>query len=267
MQICLPLKSLLNKITDLDYDRITKKIVSALKDELKSSKREGYVFGLSGGLDSAVVASLLSQAASETTFALVMPRAEITPKQDVSDATDLAKRLKMPFSVIDVTDIHSNALRELPPDRLAGGNLLARIRMALLYYYANQRNCLVAGTSDRSELLIGYFTKYGDGGADILPIASLYKTQVRMLGKFLALPDNILNKKSTPMLWEKHAAESEIGMSYEELDPILHCLFDRKLSTKNTAKKLELPFEKVEEIRQKHIKSAHKRSLPKICKL
>ena len=261
------MKSILNKITDLNYERISKKIVSMLKDELKSSKREGYVFGLSGGLDSAVVASLLSRAAAETTFALVMPREDITPKQDVSDASDLAKRLKIEFSVVDVTDIHTNILRELPPDRLAGGNLLARIRMSLLYYYANQRKCLVAGTSDRSELLIGYFTKYGDGGADILPIASLYKTQARMLGKFLGLPDNILNKKSAPMLWEKHTAESEIGISYEELDSILYCLFDLKLSTKNTAKRLEVPLEKVEEIRQGHIKSAHKRSLPKICKL
>lgn len=262
----MALQSILNKITTLNYDRVSKKIVSALKDELKSSEREGYVFGLSGGLDSAVVASLLSQAASETTFALVMPSANITPKQDVNDATELAKRLNMKFGVIDVTDIHSNFLRGLPPNRLAIGNLIARIRMSMLYYYANQRNCLVAGTSDRSELLIGYFTKYGDGGADILPISSLYKTQVRALGKFLGLPDNMLSKKSAPMLWEKHTAESEIGMSYEELDPILYCMFDLKLSVRNTAKKLQVPLEKVEDIKQRNIKSVHKRSPPKICK-
>ncbi len=267
MQICLPLKSLLNKITDLNYDRIAKKIISTLKNELESSKREGYVFGLSGGLDSAVVASLLSRVAGERTFALVMPRAGITPKQDVDDATDLAKRLNIRFGVVDLASIHSQILSELPPHRIAAGNLLARIRMCMLYYHANQRNCLVAGTSDRSELLIGYFTKYGDGGVDILPIASLYKTQVRALGKFLKLPDSLLSKKSAPMLWEKHTAESEIGMSYEELDPILYCLFDLKLSVKSIAKKLQIPFEKIEEIREKHIKSAHKRNLPKICKL
>jgi len=261
------LKSLLDKITDLNYDRVNKKIISTLKNELKPSKREGYVFGLSGGLDSAVVASLLSQAASEKTFALVMPRAGITPKQDVDDAADLAKRLNIRFGVVDLANIHSQILNELPPHRIAAGNLLARIRMCMLYYHANQRNCLVAGTSDRSELLIGYFTKYGDGGADILPIASLYKTQVRALGKFLKLPDSILSRKSAPMLWEKHTAESEIGMSYEVLDPILYCLFDLKLSVKNTAKKLQMPLEKVEEIRQRHISTVHKRSLIKICKI
>jgi len=254
-------------IPSLNYDRVIKTIVTALKSELKSSGREGYVFGLSGGLDSSVVASLLSRAAGERTFALVMPRSSATPQQDVSDATDLAKRLNIQFRVIDLTDIHSDILRELPADKLASGNLLARIRMCLLYYYANQNNCLVAGTSDRSELLIGYFTKYGDGGADILPIASLYKTQVRALGNHLDLPNAILNKKSAPMLWEKHTAEEEIGIEYEELDHILHCLFDLKLSTKNTVKKLHVPLKKVEEIRQMHIKSAHKRSLPKICKL
>ena len=261
------LKSILNKITNLNYARVSKNIVIALRDELKSSKREGYVFGLSGGLDSAVVASLLSQAAREKTFALVMPSTGITPQQDVNDATDLAKKLKIQFGVIDLAGIHSQILRELPPDRVATGNLLARLRMCMLYYHANQRNCLVAGTSDRSELLIGYFTKYGDGAADILPIASMYKTQVRTLGKFLKLPYNILSKKSAPTLWEKHTAESEIGLTYEELDPILYCLFDLKLSVKTTAKKLEGSQEKVEEIRQRHIKNAHKRSLPKICKL
>ena len=263
----MPLNELLKKITNLNYDRISKKIVTSLKNELKSSGLAGYVFGLSGGLDSSVVASLLSRAVGEKAFALVMPSSKATPQQDVNDATDLAKRLNIQFRIIDLTDIHSNILRELPNDRLASGNLLARIRMCMLYYYANQRNSLVAGTSDRSELLIGYFTKYGDGGADILPIASLYKTQVRALGRYLKLPDAVLTKKSGPMLWEKHTAEEEIGTTYEEIDSILYCLFDLKLSPKSTAKKLGITLERVEKIRQMHIKSTHKRNLPKICKL
>jgi len=263
----LPLNELLKKIINLNYDRISKKIVTSLKNELKSSGLAGYVFGLSGGLDSSVVASLVSRAAGETSFAFVMPSSKATPQQDVNDATDLAKRLNIQFRIIALTDIHSNILRELPSDRLASGNLLARIRMCMLYYYANQRNSLVAGTSDRSELLIGYFTKYGDGGADILPIASLYKTQVRALGRYLKLPDAVLTKKSGPMLWEKHTAEEEIGTTYEEIDSILYCLFDLKLSPKSTAKKLGITLERVEKIRQMHIKSTHKRNLPKICKL
>ncbi len=267
MPIGLPLKELLKKITDLDYDKINKKIVAFLKNELRSSRLDGYVFGLSGGLDSSVVASLLSQMGSETLLALVMPSSKITPQQDVNDAIELAKRLNMQFRIIDLSDIRSSILKELPFDKLASGNLLARIRMCMLYYYANQRNSLVVGTSDRSELLIGYFTKYGDGGADVLPIASLYKTQVRALGKHLKLPDAILTKKSGPMLWDKHTAEEEIGITYEVIDSILYCLLDLKLSPKSTAKKLSITVENVEKIRQMHIKSLHKRNLPKICKL
>jgi len=260
------MNQLLKKITNMNYERISKKIAIFLKNELKSSGLGGYVFGLSGGLDSSVVASLLSRAASEKTLALVMP-SKATPQHDVNDATDLAKKLNIQFRIIDLTDIHSSILRELPFDKMASGNLLARMRMTMLYYYANQRNSLVVGTSDRSELLIGYFTKYGDGGADILPIASLYKTQVRALGNYLKLPNTILTKKSGPMLWENHTAEEEIGMSYEEIDGMLYCLSDLKLSPKSAAKRLSITLEKVEKIRQMQTKSAHKRSLPKICKL
>jgi NAD+ synthase len=260
------MNQLLKKITNLNYDRVTKKIVTFLENELRTSELNGYVFGLSGGLDSSVVASLLSRANNEKTFALIMP-SKATPQQDVNDATDLAKRLNIEFRIIDLADIHSSILRELPFEKMASGNLLARMRMCVLYYYANQRNSLVVGTSDRSEVLIGYFTKYGDGGADILPMASLYKTQVRALGNYLKLPDAILSKKSSPMLWEKHTAEQEIGMSYEEIDSILYCLFNLKLSPKNTAKKLGIAMQKVEKVRNMHAMSAHKRNLPKICKL
>lgn len=261
------LNELLKKITNLNYERVNKKIVTFLKNELESSGLDGYVFGLSGGLDSSVVASLISQATGETAFALVMPTSKATPEQDTSDAVELAKRLGMQFRIIDLSDIHSSILRELSSNRLASGNLLARIRMCLLYYYANQRNSLVVGTSDKSEFLIGYFTKYGDGAADILPIASLYKTQVRALGNYLKLPNTILSKKSAPMLWESHTAEEEIGATYEEIDSVLYCLYDLKLSPRNTAKKLGIAMERVEKIRQMHIRSAHKRNFPKICKL
>jgi NAD+ synthase len=250
---------------NLDYERISRKIVSFLKFELRSSNREGYVLGLSGGLDSSVVAHLL-HLAGERTFALVMPSSG-TPKQDMDDAVKLAESMGMQFRVIELADIHARIMKELPFEKTASGNLLARIRMCLLYYHANQRNSLVAGTSDRSELLIGYFTKYGDGGADILPIGSLYKTQVRALGSYLKLPDSILAKKSAPMLWEKHTAEEEIGMPYEDVDKILHCLFDLKLSPKRTATKLHIDIERVERIGQMHAASAHKMKMPKICRL
>ena len=263
----MPLTELVKKIANTNYGSIRKKIVSFLRDELKTSGKDGYVFGLSGGLGSAVVAGLAAEAVRDKVSGMIMPNSNITPATDVDDAVGLAKQLKISFNVIDVTDIHSSMLAKLPANKIASGNLLARIRMCLLYYHANQSNSLVIGTSDKSELLIGYFTKYGDGAADVLPIASLYKTQVRALGNYLKLPNSILTKKSSPMLWQQHLAADELGMSYEEIDGILYCLIDRKLSVKDTAKKLGIELSKVAKIRDMRARSMHKRSLPKICKL
>jgi NAD+ synthase len=105
---------------------------------------------------------------------------------------------------------------------------MARIRMNILYYHASVNGYLVAGTSDKSELFIGYYTKFGDGAADIMPIANLYKTQVRALAKYLKVPQAIVDKKSSPRLWDNHLAEEEIGMGYETIDPILHLLIDSR---------------------------------------
>ncbi|MFQ5970348.1 MAG: NAD+ synthase [Nitrososphaerales archaeon] len=261
------LTDLLKKIVGMNYGSVRKKIVLFLRRELKTSGKDGYTFGLSGGLDSAVVAALATEAIRDKVTGLIMPNYKITPATDVSDAVGLAEQLKIRFNVIDVTDIHSNMLAKLPTNKTASGNLLARIRMCLLYYHANQSNSLVIGTSDKSELLIGYFTKYGDGAADMLPIASLYKTQVRALGNYLKLPNTILTKKSSPMLWEHHIATDELGMSYEEIDSILYCLIDHKLTVKATTKKLGIEFSKVAKISDMSARSMHKRSLPKICKL
>ena len=109
--------------------------------------------------------------------------------------------------------IHKEYYKVLEPEDRALGNLRARIRKNILYYYANSKNLSVLGSSDKSEYLIGYFTKFGDGAADILPIASLYKTQIRALAKFLGVPDHIISKKSSPNRWPNHIAESEIGAS------------------------------------------------------
>jgi NAD+ synthetase len=112
-------------------------------------------------------------------------------------------------------------LNNLPKDKLTAGNLSARLRMAFLYHYAAISNLLVLGTSDKSELLIGYFTKFGDGAADILPLGGLYKSQVKMLGKQLGLSEQIVNQASSPRFWRGHVAEKEIGLSYHEIDTIL----------------------------------------------
>ncbi|MFQ5940870.1 MAG: NAD+ synthase [Nitrososphaerales archaeon] len=256
---------LVDEITDLDYRKIRKKIVTFMKKELRSSKRDGFVVGLSGGLDSSVVTTLAAEAAGRKLRALILPSHKITPIQDVRDAVTLSKKLQIKSDIIDLERIHSGLIQRKQASKIASGNLLARLRMCLLYYSANQNNLLVLGTSDRSELLMGYYTKYGDGGADILPVASLYKVQVRALGSYLKLPDSILTKKIGPKLWEKHTAEEEIGMPYETIDGILYCIFDLKHSPYKTAKKLGIPLKKVLRIKNMHDNTKHKREMPKIC--
>src|SRR5207247_5173639 len=143
---------------------------------------------------------------------------------DSRDARELAKVLKIEkveFPIDELSDLFLTNFPAKTKDRVTLGNLKARIRMASLYFLANAKNLLVAGTGDKSEDLIGYFTKYGDGGVDFLLIAHLYKTQVKNLGSFLNVPREIVEKPSSPNLWEGHKATDEIPLGYNELDEVL----------------------------------------------
>lgn len=224
------------------------------------------MIGLSGGLDSSVVLKLSVNAVGpEKVFGLIMPSSS-TPREDIKDAIDLAKSLRVRFEVIDLTPIVERYSQALPEDARARGNLTARIRMNILYYYAAINGYLVAGTSDKSERKIGFFTKFGDGAADILPIADLYKTQVRELAQFLKIPRTIIEKKSSPRLWDNHLAEVEIGMTYETIDPILQ-LLEKKKKPQEIAKKLKLPLNDVRKVKEMVEKSGHKRDPPPIAKI
>ena len=141
----------------------------------------------------------------------------------------------------------------------ATGNLRARIRANILYYYANSKNLLVLGSSDKSEWLIGYFTKFGDGASDLLPIISLYKMQVRAIAIHLGIPQTIISKKSSPHLWKNHLAEEEIGVEYKDVDHILYCLVDKKISVAETAVICDVEKSSVERILDLYMSSDHKR--------
>ena len=155
----------------------------------------------------------------------------------------------------------------MPLEKIAIGNLTARIRMNLIYYYANIEHKLVLGTSDKSELMIGYFTKFGDGAADVLPLANIYKTEVREIAKYLNLPKKILLKKSTPSLWKDQSAEDEIGMEYEKIDTILKNLAENISENTNNKYLLKKGIDKNDILFIKHLlsKNKHKITLPKIC--
>jgi len=227
--------SVLNEILNQNYQEIKEQIEKFLIDEVSQRGAKGVIFGSSGGIDSAVIASLCGEVLREKTLTLIMPDSNVTPQEDTDDGIKLAKIFGFEYKVIDINSICDEFSKKLEPNNFALGNLKARIRANILYYYASVKKYLVLGTSDKSEFLIGYFTKYGDGAADLEPIISLYKTQLREFAKILKIPQNIILKKSSPQLWANHTAEGELGLTYEEIDAILYCLIDkgsRKIPTR-----------------------------------
>lgn len=253
-------RKILGEIIDRDYMQMAKSIEEFLRREVSEKRSNGVVLGLSGGIDSAVVGTLSCRALKEKAFALIMPDSDVSPDSETRDAVSLAESLGLGYEMIDINPIVKEYSSHLEPDEMATGNLRARIRASILYYYANSKNTLVLGSSDRSEWLIGYFTKFGDGASDLLPIVSLYKLQVRSIAEHLGIPRNIIAKKSSPHLWKGHLAEEEIGLDYEEMDPILYCLIDKKISAGETAIICDVEKSSVDRVLTLYRDSEHKRS-------
>ena len=196
-------------------------IVGWMKDAMRESGASGFVVGMSGGLDSSVVAVLAARAAGSSVMGVIMPCHSV--RGDMEDAAAVAKKYGIRTETVDMTPVFETLKSALGgnSDGVSGGNLKARLRMTVLYYFANTRNYLVAGTGNKSELYMGYFTKYGDGGADILPLADLLKTEVRELAGLLGVPEGIIKKPPSAGLWEGQTDEEEMGITYTELDGII----------------------------------------------
>ena len=255
-------KQILDEITNQNYAKIQNDIESFLRESISKAGASGVVFGLSGGIDSAVVAHICAKSFKEKSLALLMPDSRVSPKEETEDALQIVDKLGLDYKLIDISLIHSQFANVVEPEEKSLGNLRARIRATLLYYHANLKNYLVIGSSDKSEQLIGYFTKFGDGSADILPIASLYKTQIRLLARHLGVKESIIEKKSSPHLWKGHIAEDEIGASYEEIDSILYCMTDKNMPFEDIQKTTQIDRDKIEKIHQLYKKSEHKRIMP-----
>jgi len=257
------LERLDNLLHETSGAHIQRTIEEFLKNMVSQKKADGVVFGLSGGIDSVTVAYLAAKVFGKKALALVMPDSTVTPSSETGDALKVIGELGLDYKLIDIDVIHKVYSNHLEPDELALGNLRARIRANIIYYYANLKNYLVLGTSNKSEYLIGYFTKFGDGSADILPIVELYKTQVRKFAEFLGVPNNIVTKRSSPNLWKGHDAEEEIGISYEEIDVILHCMVDKNWTLDEFLSDVTgIPKKDVEKIYQMYQNTQHKRILP-----
>lgn len=229
-----------------------------IRERVKEAGAEGAVVGLSGGVDSSTAAVLAKRALGDRMLGLIMPCH--SDPTDVEHAKLVATKFDIKTEYVDLTPVFDCLMGALPPGgRLARGNLKPRLRMSTLYYFANNLHYLVMGTGDKSELTIGYFTKYGDGGVDILPIGDLLKTQVRKLAKELGVPDEIIAKPPSPGLWEGQTGEGEIGIAYEELDKILLAIESGDTSNCDP--------EALKRVKGMIAASEHKRRPIPICKL
>ncbi len=251
------------ELRGLSYEITKEKITEFIKNNVGKKKA---IIGLSGGIDSSLAAFFTVTAlGKENVIGLLMPDSSSTPYEDVRDALTLASWLGIKYNIIYIDSIVRSYVANLNLlDKKALGNLKARIRMSILYYFSNINDGMVIGTGDKSEIYLGYFTKYGDGGVDILPIGDLYKTEVREFAIHFNIPESIVNKKSSPRLWPGQTAEDELGISYDIADKILYELIDLKTSEEELLKKYGDSASKVITL----VKSSeHKRKMPLIAYL
>jgi NAD+ synthase len=207
-------------------EQLTEQLVSWIRDRVTAGRCRGVVLGMSGGIDSSVVAVLCQRAFPRSVLGVLMPCHSIP--EDKEHALAVASKFSIPTKEVVLDSVFDALSRVLPEDaaeananQIARSNLKVRLRMLTLYYFANQLNYMVVGSSNRSELATGYFTKYGDGGVDILPIGNLVKREVRELARFLDIPQEIIDKPPSAGLWPGQTDEAELGFSYEELDNYL----------------------------------------------
>jgi len=256
----------------INYDYARDRIIRFIRDKVSEAGAKGVVIGLSGGIDSSVTFALALEALGrDKVHALVLPDTRVTHMEDVDDAVSLARKYGVEPIKVDIDRIVDAYIDNMPfydpSDKVSLGNVRARVRMTILYYYANTNNLLVCGTGDKSEIYLGYFTKYGDGGVDLLPIGDIYKTQVRELGRILGLPDKIVNKPSSPRLWRDQTAENELGVSYEIIDTILFLYLNQRMDAERIHGETGIPMDLINGVIERIYRFEHKRNTPPIAKL
>jgi len=255
----------------LDLPLTAARLKRFIRDYVKKTKAKGAVVNLSGGIDSSTVAALTALAVGgNKVLALSLPEKETHNPIDIKHTKMLAKKFSFNLETIDITNLLEAYYKSIPTfdpnDGLSKGNIKARARMICLYYYANRQNRIVVGSSDKSETMMGYFTKWGDIAADISPLMDLYKTQVRQLAAYIGVPSEIIAKPSTPQLLPGQLAEKELGIKYETLDLVLLGL-ENFLTPEEIAKQLDLALNLVTGIMTRWLSKEHKRRAPLTMKM
>lgn len=252
---------------DVQPGLVTELLVSFLREEVGSAGMERAVVGLSGGIDSAVVAALCARAFPTGNVLAVLLPYRLSSPGSTTDAERLVKHLSIVSKHVDISAMADGYLTgEGVEDRRRRGNVLARCRMTVLYDQSVEWNGLVIGTSNKSELLLGYSTQWGDGAHALNPLGDLYKHQVYQLARFLGLPDDLIDKPPSADLFEGQTDEAELGFTYAELDRLLYRMVDRRYSEDElVAAGFEIGF--VQQVRAKIVASQYKRLPPVIAKL
>ncbi len=248
-----------------EYHLIENYLIKFLKNRVYSTGLKNAVVGLSGGVDSAVVAVLAQKAFGEDFLAVMLPSAS-SSQSSISDAQELCKKFDIKHRSIFIGDLIQNYFKDKQASRLRVGNFAARVRMSALYDVSAENSGLVIGTSNKSEILLGYGTIFGDLACALNPIGDMYKTEVFEFAKYLEIPDAIIEKPPTADLWEGQSDEKDLGFSYVELDTVLRAFTDEETNKK---KLLEEGFnsELVELVISRIYKNQFKRELPAIAKL
>jgi NAD+ synthase len=254
--------SMIGKIFPGDEEKaimkISERISRWIRDQVETAGAAGVLVGLSGGIDSAVVAVLAKRAMGDQVLALLLPCRSLV--DDERDALLVADTFGIRRERVDLSPVYDAFLRQLPDSgEMCRSNLKPRLRMTASYYFANKLNYLVAGTGNKSERLMGYFTKFGDGGVDLLPIGDLTKAQVRKLAEELEIPPRIIDRPPSAGLWPGQTDEEEMNIRYEDLDKIIISLERRK--------EPKLPKTQMSYVKGMIARSRHKRSTPPIFHL
>lgn len=256
---------------NLNWSEVEERIKRFIKDYIEKSGAKGLVLGLSGGLNSSTAAALSALAiGGNNVLGLLLPEEETYNLQDIEHAKLVAEKFGFKIGTIDITPTLKAFYNTIPifepEDKVCKGNIKARARMIYLYYYSNRLNLIVCGSSDKSEAMVGYFTKWGDVAADVAPLMDLYKTQVRALAQHIGLPDEVVRKPPSPTLWPGQLAEEELGIKYETLDLILYGL-EHFMETEEIARQLGVKEDLVNKIKSRWQNTEHKRRMPLTTKI
>lgn len=252
---------------ELDLSGAKRKIISFLKEKVEQSQADGVIFELGGDVNSAVTAYLCIEAlGTRRAVGMLMPDLRVTRAEDLEDARKVAAELCLETREIDIAPIHKTFMKNLEGSRLAEEDLRARIRMSLLYHQADLQNRLVVGTVDRSEFLLGGFAKQGDGAVDILPIADLYRSDVRKLGEILGINRKVVVKRDQRTR-EGQTVESPFYLEWDKADQILRLWLDAGLEVEKIANRTRVSRADVETIISRYKSSLRKIEGPDVCSL